>query len=178
LETINPNEDPEAITVVLKPDPVETAGVLYRRFLRSRTGIAIMAGGGLCCLAIAGFGLWLIFAREQALLGTFFVVFAGALLVLWPLRIPREMAKLVEKRLTEGRGQVLTFSERGVDVKGPHTQAHLDWEAVKGANTVREGLLLQLGRSTVFISKRNFASDDEYSQALDLVRKMLAARSA
>jgi hypothetical protein len=136
-----------------------------------------MVVGSLGCLAIAALGLWLIFAREQVFLGTFFAIFGCALMVLWPLRIPRQMAKMIEKRLAEGVGQVVTLSERGVDVKGPHTQAHLDWEVVKGADTVREGLLLQLTRSTVFISKRNFESEDEYSRALDLVRKMLATRS-
>ena len=165
--------------MVVNPDPSEAARVQTRLFLRSPLGVAFVARVVIVCLPIAAFGFWLIFVRQQYVVGTFFAVFACALLVMWPLRFPAAMAKRIEKTLAAEPGErALTFSTQGVDSKTPHTEAHVDWTAVKGARTVPEGLLLHIGRTRFFVSKRNFASPAEYDRAIQLIGSMIGARAS
>lgn len=174
---MTPGDGSEPIRVVIKPDPDEVARVLSRQAFRSPVGIAIAAFVVLVCLAIAAIGLLLIFTRHQYIFGTFCAVFGCALLVLWPLQFRSALARRLGKTMTPG-GSELTFSASGLDSKSAHVTAHVDWEAVKSARVVPEGLLLQAGRSTVFISKRNFECDAEYGRALALIGAKLGARAA
>jgi len=171
-------DDPAPIQAVVNPDPSEAARVQTRLFLRSPLGIAFVALVVVVCLPIAALGFWLIYARQQYIVGTFFAVFACALAVMWPLRFPAAMAKRIEKTLAAEPGErVLTFSTNGVDSKTPHSAAHVDWTAVKGARTVPEGLLLHIGRTNFFVSKRNFASQAEYERAVELIGGKIGARA-
>ncbi len=172
-------DDPAPIRVVVNPDPSEAARVQTRLFLRSPLGIAFVALLVIVCVPIAALGFWLIFARQQYVIGAFFAVFACALAVMWPLRFRAAMVKRIEKTLAAEPGErVLTFSTNGVESKTPHSEAHVDWTAVKGARTVPEGLLLHIGRTNFFVSKRNFASRSEYEHALELIGSKIGARAA
>jgi hypothetical protein len=176
LEALTPSDDLGPIRVVLKPDPDEAARVLSRQVLRKPVGIAIMAFVIIVCLGIAALGFALIFARHVYFFGTFCVVFACALLVLWPLQFRSALARRLGKNVTPG-GSEVTFSANGLDTKSQHTSAHIDWEAVKSVRTVHEGLMLQAGRVTTFISRRNFESDAEYDRALVLIGSKLGTRA-
>jgi len=92
------------------------------------------------------------------------------------LQFRSALARRLAKNINPS-GSEVTFSANGLDTKSQHTAAHIDWEAVKSVRTVREGLLLEAGRSMVFISRRNFESDAEYDRALALIGSKLGARA-
>ena len=97
---MTPDDDVAPIRVVVKPDPDEAARVFSRQVVRSSVGIAIVALVVLICLAIAAAGFVLIFGRQAYFLGTFFVVFACALLVLWPFQFRSALARRLRKNIT------------------------------------------------------------------------------
>lgn len=88
------------------------------------------------------------------------------------------MSQRLRKALADAGGSAtIIFSESGVDTKTPHTAGHFDWEAVRSASTIGEGLLVALGRTTTFISRRNFESDAEYTRALTMIGDKLGPRA-
>jgi hypothetical protein len=97
---------------------------------------------------------------------------------LLPWRFFVAFRRRLEQRLSGRAGaETVTFSTAGMDSQSAHASAHVDWAAIRSARTTPLGLVLQLGRSVVYISRSDFASRDEYQRALALIADGLGPRA-
>ena len=168
----------QSVTVTTRANADEAARALFPAFIQQRTTIVYFILGVLVIGGVVAGFIWLLSGLGISAFWPLFVIIGAIGIGLLPWRFFVAFRRRIEQRLS-GRagGETVTFSTAGMDSQSAHASAHVDWTAIKSARTTPLGLVLQVGRSVVYISRSDFASRDEYQRALSLIADGLGPRA-
>jgi hypothetical protein len=167
-----------AITVISRADPDEASKALLGTFLRQPIVIAIAAIAVLIIVAIAVLALMLSSVTGIFAFAVVPTVVAIGALALLPWRFRIALRRQFEKIAAEGGAtKTMTFSRAGLDTTSAHSAAHFDWQAIKSVRPIDSGLIIRVGRTMLFVSKKSFDSAAEYDKTLQLFAEMLGMRN-
>ncbi|HZV78553.1 MAG TPA: hypothetical protein VFF60_02960 [Candidatus Binatus sp.] len=168
----------QSVTVTTRANAEEAARALFPTFIRQRTTIVYFILGVLVIGGVVAGFIWLLSGLGISAFWPLFVIIGAIGIGLLPWRFFVAFRRRLGLRLSERPGgETVTFSTTGMDSQSAHASAHVDWAAIKSARTTQLGLVLQLGRSVVYISKSDFTSIDEYRRALALIASGLGQRA-